>query len=467
MDLHQITRLRWKFLAILAVATAVPVLLYAYYPLKFFLDSLREIENQTVHSEFGDLEMLIRHERSFLEREAQSITFTLAAFDTLSQDSETALPVLESLDLPGSGEFDFLGWLSNQGELVPLREQAGSGLADSLNRRLARGNFPGECQETVSGLVDTSVEPFLVAISPVFRDRQEKQGCLVLGIGVRKRLLPQFELRNGKTIQIGPLEEGEEDALEAGIRIERPETASLVAMKTLPGLLEGERFSLRLSSERGLIGQIESNQTWYFLIFLGGLCLAGALGTGWAASAVLRPVHRLIKTMASIRGPDTYWIRAPVDRSDEIGFLAESFNRLMERLEKAQAELERAQKQALDSERLEAIHAMVITLAHEINNPLTYIQGQAELMIMEGNQGEEDRRSLEVIREMSLRIAEVLRNLQSLQRVEMTTYIDWQKMIKVGSTPLRDVRQQSGAEERDLVEEKVALPDKTPPGWGH
>ncbi|MCB9783889.1 MAG: hypothetical protein H6751_13070 [Candidatus Omnitrophica bacterium] len=81
---------------------------------------------------------------------------------------------------------------------------------------------------------------------------------------------------------------------------------------------------------------------------------------------------------------------------------------------------------------METIHAMVITLAHEINNPLTALLGEAEmLLLMDGRLIPADRTSVEVIRNMSVRIQKVITKLQDAQAVEMTAYTDWQQMIKV------------------------------------
>lgn len=146
---------------------------------------------------------------------------------------------------------------------------------------------------------------------------------------------------------------------------------------------------------------------------------------------VLRPLGRLIETMRSVSGPSTYSHRAPEDRKDEIGQLAINFNRLMRRLQVAQRELQIAQKHAIESEKLETVHAMVITLAHEINNPLTALLGEAEMLLMDGRLVPADRSSVEVIRNMSIRIQRVIAKLQDVQAVEMTAYTDWQQMIKI------------------------------------
>jgi signal transduction histidine kinase len=234
------------------------------------------------------------------------------------------------------------------------------------------------------------------------------------------------------TISIAVVGEQERIGDAATIRVIKRDPSILTAQKEIRGISGATDFLLQIDLNTGLFSRLQSQQFWFFVLFAVALYLAAFLGTAWAATWILKPINRLVRVMGKIKGPDTYSGRLPEDRADEIGRLAAGFNRLMARLEAAQMEIEAAEAQKIEAERLETIHAMVVTLAHEINNPLTYILGEADLMLMDDELSDEDRRRAELIRDMSLRISGVIQKLQDLQKAELVTYLDWQKMLRIG-----------------------------------
>jgi signal transduction histidine kinase len=277
----------------------------------------------------------------------------------------------------------------------------------------------------------------LVACAPVGSTsvtKTESVPWVVLAVNLTSGLALQLSHLTQSKVAVGVVEGTKGNSSTAGTTIGRTDDSALYAAKTIPAF-NNQTGYLRVTLPRALFGPLISSQFWAFLLFTASLYLSAIIGTTCAAAVVLKPLKRLIELMGSVGGADTYKTRAPEDRSDEIGDLALSFNRLMSRLQMAQRELELVRKEEIEIERLEAIHAMVITVAHEVNNPLTFILGQAELMLMEDDLTPENRNSLEVIRNMSLRIANVIKQLQDLQKAEMTSYIDWQQMIKLEPEP--------------------------------
>jgi two-component system NtrC family sensor kinase len=123
-----------------------------------------------------------------------------------------------------------------------------------------------------------------------------------------------------------------------------------------------------------------------------------------------RPVKELIKGPRRVMDGDlTYMI--PIKTDDEMGYLAQSFNRMTENLRKANEEirewiksledkveertkeLTEAQSQLIQSEKLAVVGKIAATVAHEINNPLSGVFTYIKLMqrkIVEGYAGEED-----------------------------------------------------------------------------
>ena len=81
------------------------------------------------------------------------------------------------------------------------------------------------------------------------------------------------------------------------------------------------------------------------------------------------------------------------------------------------------------AERLAAIGQVGIAMRHEINNPLTTIIGNAELLLdrLEGAEGELKKR-LEIVLDNALRIAEIVKRLQDIKQDKTVEYLKGVKM---------------------------------------
>ena len=95
----------------------------------------------------------------------------------------------------------------------------------------------------------------------------------------------------------------------------------------------------------------------------------------------------------------------------------------------------------LRAERLGAIGEIVIAVRHEVNNPLTTVIGNIELLIERYGDRDRDLESrLEVILSNALRIAEIVKQLQAIKRDKVVEY--------VRGVTMTDLRQSSGKETR-------------------
>jgi len=127
----------------------------------------------------------------------------------------------------------------------------------------------------------------------------------------------------------------------------------------------------------------------YFLI--GAIVFGSALAAAFIWVVVYRPVKALIDGTHRVADGDLEY-RLPVTSSDELGDLAASFNKMTaevagvqakieEEVRRKTAELEKAHKSLLKSEKMASIGKLAATVAHEINNPLFGILTYARLVL--------------------------------------------------------------------------------------
>jgi nitrogen fixation/metabolism regulation signal transduction histidine kinase len=134
-----------------------------------------------------------------------------------------------------------------------------------------------------------------------------------------------------------------------------------------------------------------------------GMVLA-ILFSGWAASRVTRPVEQLAEAAREVAAGN--WnTRVPVSSTNELGALAESFNRMTE-------ELLRQREQLVQSERVAAWRELARRLAHELKNPLFPLQLTVENLVRAREQSAEQFD--EVFRESSTTLLAEIANLKAI-----------------------------------------------------
>jgi len=167
----------------------------------------------------------------------------------------------------------------------------------------------------------------------------------------------------------------------------------------------------------------------YFLI--GAIVFGSALAAAFIWVVVYRPVKALIDGTHRVADGDLEY-RLPVTSSDELGDLAASFNKMTsevagvqakieEEVRRKTAELEKAHKSLLKSEKMASIGKLAATVAHEINNPLFGILTYARLVLrglarVDGEGRDEMVEQLQTIERESKRCGDLVKNLLTFSR---------------------------------------------------
>ena len=173
-----------------------------------------------------------------------------------------------------------------------------------------------------------------------------------------------------------------------------------------------------------------------FAAILAGVALIGSLVSTWLGASLARPIKALEEGVRRVAAgaavPDIV-----VQGHDEIAALGAEFNSMKQRLvsreeeirglnrtleEKVEArsqelaektaELLGTQRELSRAERLASIGLLASGVAHEINNPLAIIRGNAELLLMNEEKSEE----AETILRQSGRIERIVANLLTFAR---------------------------------------------------
>jgi len=184
-----------------------------------------------------------------------------------------------------------------------------------------------------------------------------------------------------------------------------------------------------------------------------GLALAAlltiALGVVFFVNrVVMRPVASLLEGTRLIAQGDLDH-RIPSTSEDDLGLLADSFNRMTDALQEARAEigdlmngleqqveqrtaaLRQAHSDLLRSEKLASLGRLAASIAHEINNPLSGILTFAKLLIRTLEDGAQDQdakdqclKNLRLVERETTRCTAIVRNLLDFARERPLTLTD-------------------------------------------
>jgi two-component system NtrC family sensor kinase len=171
-------------------------------------------------------------------------------------------------------------------------------------------------------------------------------------------------------------------------------------------------------------------------IFLGITLLGIGLVCGVAitiAGSISRPIHAMAEAAKKVAEGD-YSPQVKVTSEDEIGYLAECFNRMVRELsranqelrqwaenleskvEKRTAQLRAMQGSLIQTEKLAAIGKLAAGVAHEINNPLTGILTNSSLMLQDLPTDDPRRDDLQIVVDETLRCRKIVKGLLDFSR---------------------------------------------------
>ena len=133
------------------------------------------------------------------------------------------------------------------------------------------------------------------------------------------------------------------------------------------------------------------------VLFFGVMIVAAFLSLRWAR-AIFHPLERMEATMLRVQGGDLAARVGTVASADEIGRLAQHLDELLATIDdntrklthwnaeldakvaERTQELQDAQRQLVQAEKLATVGQLTASIAHEVNNPIAVIQGNLDLL---------------------------------------------------------------------------------------
>jgi len=157
------------------------------------------------------------------------------------------------------------------------------------------------------------------------------------------------------------------------------------------------------------------------------LVVAGAMLTAYLiAGRLLKPVRGLLAGTGHVMQGDLGY-RVAIVEKDEIGELAQSFNAMAQEIQEHRdhlektvqaktAELKQAQDSLLQSEKLASIGLLASGVAHELNNPLTSILMNINLLMEETGNQPDLQEELKRISDDTVRCKTIIDDLRDFSR---------------------------------------------------
>lgn len=147
-----------------------------------------------------------------------------------------------------------------------------------------------------------------------------------------------------------------------------------------------------------------ANEVFRVLLAISGVALLMTTGIAWVvAGRILKPV-RLVRSAAAQLTEQDLTRRIPVHGRDDVAALAETFNAMLDRLERAFA----AQREFVDD------------AGHELRTPITIVRGHLELM---GDDPAEREETVRLVTDELDRMSRIVEDLLLLAKAERPDFV--------------------------------------------
>ncbi len=281
-------------------------------------------------------------------------------------------------------------------KFIELGDRYGQVVANALRPTLNDKDRSGEIliKRGLNGKITTGIEPngkgfLLKSVAPVYHDESQLIGTISTGILMDNDFLKMIKGLSGVELSI---------ISPKGVTIATTMTAIPARLQATADRLRLQNrnyqiMRLPLEDSRGKdIGNvlimandnskaILTRTTINVITVLCAIAVMSIIATILLLRRVLAPVNEL-KRGAEIIGSGRFAHRIPVTAGDEIGSLAEVFNKMAGNLQKKRI----VEEKLKHAERLASIGEFTAATAHELNNPIANIIGLLKVLRREADE---------------------------------------------------------------------------------
>ena len=462
----RLTGLQGKLIVPYVLLTLVLAAVGIYIVTRLVTSTIRErFVNQIYEAARVASDSVVQQERAHLES-LRLVVYTQGVGDAVVQGDQAGLQNL-ILPLAMNSSLDAVSVIGLDGvDILTLGRDPQTGQylltagADFNAHEFVMNALRGEVDargDKFAGLLDTNFGPALFTASPVFDTQGKLVGAILVGTRlnnllskIKSQALADLVLLDGNrkllVTTIAPPDEGY-GALEApaeGLRETELSQTHNLTLNDRSFQITFTPFNARqehlgwlgvvLPSSYVVSAEATSRNVFSLLFSLGTV---GVIIIGFVLSqSIARPILELRTVTQAVAGGDLE-PHLTLQRSDEIGELADAFDvmtlRLRERTSEAARlyaeavdhnrelaeindQLRKTQMQLVQSEKLAAIGQLTAGIVHDVKNPLTVIKGMAELLLDEDGLTAEVKDELGMIRESAVKANNIISDLLKFSR---------------------------------------------------
>ena len=423
------------------------------------------VSNQLYEASRVAADGIVRQERENLENLrlmvfSQGVAEAMAARDVAALET-LLIPIMLNNDVDFVAAIDPQGveistWdLDTSGDTY-IRTQGYDFSQQPLVANILAGT-PDEVGDKYVGILEPILGRVLATSAPVYDDQDNLTGVLISGILVDRMMreiktqaladLILLDMDNRLiSTSMAEVEEIQGTLEQVGAQAQATGSSQPVDIVLYERQYQLKYTDLKLRGQTvGSLGVAlpnsyaiskEAQSRWIFiLVFTIGT--AGTILVGYAlAQNIARPILHLRSLSQSVASGDLDQ-ESGLERTDEIGELADAFDQMTENLRQRTAEAERlyaetaqrnielaainqrlqeTQQQLVQSEKLAAVGLLTAGIVHDVKNPLTVIKGTAELLQEDDSHSPEMRKALSLIREGAVKANKIVSDLLTFAR---------------------------------------------------